>query len=30
VFPIIITDTKSKKFKYIYEGEKKYERIDSI
>ena len=30
VFPIIITDTKSKKFKYVYEGEKKYEHIDSI
>lgn len=30
MFPIIITDTKSKKFKYVYEGEKKYERIDSI
>ena len=30
MFPIIITDTKSKKFKYLYEGEKKYERIDSI
>jgi hypothetical protein len=30
MFPIIITDTKSKKFKYIYEGERKHERIDSI
>lgn len=30
MFPIIITDTKSKKFKYVYEGEKKYECIDSI
>ena len=30
LFPLIITDTKSKKFTYIYEGEKKYERVDSI
>ena len=30
MFPIVITDTKSREFKYIYEGEKKYEYIDSI
>ena len=29
-FPLVIADTKTKEFKYIYEGEKVDERGDSI
>ena len=30
LFPLIITDTKSRRFEYVFEGEKKYEYSDRI